>query len=87
MEKLCRLSSVGSEILVFSSHCLANFQSSFDCFMSNFQVKYDDSENIKTDPVNTVAFNLTSNQTEELFLEHLVNYWEATNGLYNITLE
>ena len=52
-----RLSSVGSAILTFGSHCSANFQPISDCFIPNLKLKYEDSENIKTDRVNTVAFN------------------------------
>ena len=29
-----------------------------DCFVSNFKLKYEDSENVKADRVNTVVFNL-----------------------------
>ena len=29
-----------------------------NCFISNFKLKYEDSENIKADRVNTVVFNL-----------------------------
>ena len=52
------LSSTGSEILTFGSHCSANFQLILDCFIPKFRLEYDDLENIKTDCVNTVVFNL-----------------------------
>ena len=64
-EKSGRLSSVGPEILVFSSHCSANFQPILDCFMPN--VKYEDSENIKTDRVTTVVFNLNQIKQKNFF--------------------
>ena len=35
-----------------------------DCFIPKFKLKYDDLENIKTDRVNTVVFNL--NQIKQL---------------------
>ena len=53
-----RLLSTGSEILTFGNHCSANFQSILDCFIPKFKLEYDDSENIKTDCVNAVFFNL-----------------------------
>ena len=52
------MSSVSPEILAFSSHCSANFQPIFYCFIPNFKLKYEDSGNIKADRVNTVVFNL-----------------------------
>ena len=51
-------SSVGLEILAFVSHCLANFQPILDCFISNFKLKHENSENVKVDCVNTVVFKL-----------------------------
>ena len=57
-KKSGRLSSTGSEILAFSSQCSANFQPILDCFIPKFKLKYGDLENIKTDRVNTVVFNL-----------------------------
>ena len=51
-------SLAGPKILAFGSHCSANFQPILDCFVPNFKLKYEDSENIKTDRVNTVVFNL-----------------------------
>ena len=57
-EKSDRLSSTGSEILTFGSHCSANFQPILDCFIQKFKLEYDNLENTKTDRVNTVVFNL-----------------------------
>ena len=51
-------SSAGPKILAFGSDCLANFQPILDCFMPNFKMKYEDSENIKADRVDTVVVNL-----------------------------
>ena len=48
-----RLSSAGPEILVFVSLCSAKFQKILDCFIPNFKLKYEDSENIKARRVNT----------------------------------
>ena len=56
-KKLGRPSSVGSEILAFVSHCYANFQPILDYVILNFNLKYEDSENIKSDCINTVVFN------------------------------
>ena len=57
-KKSGRLSSTGSEILTFGSHCSANFQPILDCFIPKFKLEYDDLENIKADCVNAVVFNL-----------------------------
>ena len=51
-------SPAGPEILAFVSHYSANFQPNLYCFIPNFKLKYEDSENIKLDLVNTVIFNL-----------------------------
>ena len=51
-------SSAGPKILAFGSHCSANFQLILHCFIPNFKLKYEYSENIKADGVNTVFFNL-----------------------------
>ena len=62
-----RLSSTGSEILAFGSHCSANFQLILDCFIPKFKLKYDSLENIKVDPVNTVVFNLLPIKQSKFF--------------------
>ena len=49
---------MGLEILAFGIHCSANIQPILDCFIPNFKLKYEDSENMKIDRVNTVVFNL-----------------------------
>ena len=51
-------SSAGPKILAFGSHSSANFQPILDCFISNFKLKCEDSENIKADRVNIVFFQL-----------------------------
>ena len=48
----------GPEIKAFVSHCSASFQPILDCLIPNCNLKYEDSENIKADCVNTVVFNL-----------------------------
>ena len=70
MEKSGRLSSTVSEILDFGSHCAAHFQPILDCFMPKFKLKYDDLENIKTDRVNTVVFNLHQIKQSKFSLGH-----------------
>ena len=57
-KKSGRLSSTGFEILTFGSHCSANFQPVLDCFIPKFKLECHDLENIKTDRVNAVVFNL-----------------------------
>ena len=60
---------MGSEILTFRSHYSANFQPILDCFIPKFKLKYNSSESIKTDRVDTVVFNL--HQIKQLiFLGH-----------------
>ena len=62
-----RLSSAGSKIFAFGSHCLANFQPILDCFIPKFKLKYDNLENIKTDRVNAVVFNLHQIKQSKFF--------------------
>ena len=59
-------SSAGSKILAFGSHCSA------DCFIPSFKLKYQDSENINADRVNTVVFNLHKIKRQAFFLGHPV---------------
>ena len=63
------LSSTGSKISAFGSHCSANFQPILDCFIQKFKLEYGDVENIKTDCVNTVTFNLLQIKQSKFFLE------------------
>ena len=44
-----------------------NFQPILDCFIPEFKLKYDELENIKTDRVNTVVFNLYEIQQLKFF--------------------
>ena len=71
-EKSGRLSSMGSEILDFGSHYSANFQPILDCFIPKFKLKYDNLENIKTDRVNTVVFNLHEIKQLKVFSGHRI---------------
>ena len=57
-KKTGRLSLAGPKILAFGSHSMANFQSVLNCFIPNFKLKHEDLENIETDCVSTIAFNL-----------------------------
>ena len=79
-KKSGRLSSTGSEILTFGSHCSANFQSILDCFIPKFKLEYDDLENIKTDSVNTVVFNLHQIKRLKFFLGHPVYKSQTSPG-------
>ena len=51
-------SSASPKILAFGNHCLTNFLPILDCFIPNFKLKYEDSENIKANCVSSVVFNL-----------------------------
>ena len=64
--------SKGSEILTFGRHCSANFQPILDCFIPKFKLEYDDLQNIKTDRVNAVVFNLHQIKRLKFFLGHPV---------------
>ena len=57
-KKSGRLSLAGPEILAFGSHCSAKFEPILDYCIRNSTLKYKDSENIKTNSVNTDVFNL-----------------------------
>ena len=61
----------GPKILAFSNHSSANFQPILDRFIPNFRLKYEHSENITADRVNTVVFKLHQIKRRE-FLGHPV---------------
>ena len=65
-KKSGRLSSAGPEIQAFVSHCSANLQPILDYFIANFKLKYENSDNVKADRVNTVVFNLHQNKRRTL---------------------
>ena len=65
-KKSGRLSSEGPDVLAFGSHCSAKFQPILNCFIPKFKLKYEDSENVKTDCADS-HFQITSNQTEKVF--------------------
>ena len=71
-KKSRRLSSASPEILAFVSHCSANFQPILDCFVPNFQLKYENSKAIKADRVNTVVFTLHQIKRRTFFVGHPV---------------
>ena len=60
--------SASPEILAFGSHCSVNFQPILNCFIPNFQLKYEDSGNIKAGSVNRVLFNLHQMKRRAMFL-------------------
>ena len=70
-------SSAGPKILDFGSHCSANFQPILDCFIPNFKLKYEDSENIKADRVSTVDFNLHQIKRRACF------FWDTLYKLFS----
>ena len=78
-----RWSSVGPEILAFVSHCSANFQQILDYFTPNFKLKYDDSENIKADRVDTIVFNLHQIKHQVLFFWGDIRYIYIYSYIYN----
>ena len=61
------LSPVGPKILVFGNHCSAKFQLILDCFIPNFMLKNENSENIETDCVDTVVFKLHEIRQRKIF--------------------
>ena len=72
-----------TEMLTFGSHCSANFQPILDFFIPKFKLEYNDLENIKTDRVKTVVFNLHQmKQSKFFFLGHPVRHFEflSTKG-------
>ena len=73
-KKSGRLSSTGSEILAFGSHCSANFPPILDCLIPKFEFEYDDLENTKADRVNAIVFNLHQTERLKYFLGHPVYY-------------
>ena len=73
LKKSGRLSSTGSKILTFGSHCSTKFQPILDYFIPTFKLEYDDLENIKNRSCKCSRFQLTSNQTLKFFLGHPVH--------------
>ena len=61
------LSSAGTENADFGSHCPAKFRPILNWFIPNDKLKYEDSENRKKRLCKYSHFELTSNQTEELY--------------------
>ena len=61
-------SSPGPKILGYVNYCSAKFQPILDCFIPNSRLKYDESDNIKTDRVNTVVFNLHQIKHQAFFI-------------------
>ena len=53
-----RLPSATPEILAYVSDCSANVQPILNSYIPNLKLKYEDSDNIKADQVNTVISNL-----------------------------
>ena len=83
LKKSGHLSSTGSEILTFGSHCSANFQPILDCFIPKFKLEYDNLENIKTDHVNAVVFNLDQIKCLRFFWD--TRYiWLGCSTLYTL---
>ena len=79
-------SSAGPKISAFGSHCSANFQPILDCFIPNFKLTYEDSENIKADRVSTVVLNLHQIKSRRFFLEHPILYCIVLIILYSAAL-
>ena len=70
-KKFGPLSSTGSEILA-SVAIARRTCNRFICFIPKFKLKYDDLENIKTDRVNTVVFDLHQIKQSKFFGGHSV---------------
>ena len=73
-KKSGRLSSAVLNILAFVGHFSANFKPILDCLIPNTKLKYEDSENINADCVNTVVFNLRQIKRRTTFLGHLAEW-------------
>ena len=67
-----RKNRLGPEIQAFVSHCSANYQPILDCFIPNFKLKYEHSENVKVGRDNTVVFNLHQIKRRGFLLGHPV---------------
>ena len=82
------LSPACSEVLTYGSHCLAKFQLTCDCFIPNFTLKYEDSENKETGSADTVVLNLHKiKQTNFFFFlggGHLVLY--ARTSMFSLCI-
>ena len=69
-KKSGRLTSAVPKILAIGSYFSENFLPSLDCF--NSQLKYENSENLKADYVNTFVFNLHQIKRRTIFFGHPV---------------
>ena len=68
-------SLAGPKLLVFGSHSSANFQPILYCFVPNFKLKCEDSENIKADRVDKIqSFSIYVKSNVGRFLEHPAKY-------------
>ena len=83
-KKLGCQSSASPEILASGSHCSANSQPILDCFLSNFKLKYEDSQNIKADSVNRIVFNLHQIKRQAFFMGHPVVYRELRTNCFRL---
>ena len=61
------MSSGNPEIAAFGSHCSAKFRPVLNWFIPNIKLKSEDSENLKTNCVNTVVFNLHRTKQRKFF--------------------
>ena len=66
-EKFGRLSPAGPKVLAFGGHCSEKFQPILYCFITNFMLEYEDSENIKLYCVDTIVFNLHQIKQRNVF--------------------
>ena len=71
-KKTRRPSLAGPKILAFGDHPMTNLQSILDCFIPNFKLKHEDLDNIKTDRVSTVVFNLHKIKRRAFFMGYPV---------------
>ena len=75
LKKLGRLSISGSKIFSFRQPFLGELSPNLDCFITNFKLKFEDSENIKADRVDTVVFSL-----------HQTKCWAVLFGTAGVSL-
>ena len=75
---------------------MANFQSILDCFIPNFKLKREGLENIKTDCVSTVVFNLHQIKRRAFFMgrpvklpanKYIKSCWQNHEEVYAFSLE
>ena len=63
---------IGLVVISFGYPLAGELQPIFGCFVPNFKLKYEDSENIKADRVSIVVFKLRQIKSQAFFLGYPV---------------